>query len=429
MGMLGLDGVEEVLSSSRISGAVFHQLLTKPPLKQRRPLLADEVYRLEMICREGLDIRDQVFAGFMLFLVFGRARNSDTAAVQQIVWDFVGAEDGFVQVDTRNTKTSRTISKRTRFLPLISLRLGLSDEPWADSWRSARAGAGLEDSRNDGSEFPLMPAPLLSGGWSDRPLNASEVRKWAMELLLSGDPGTELEFLGSHSGKATTLSWMSKVGASPDVRRHLGYHVQPGDISMLTYSRDAAAEPLRQLAKMIALIRTGHFDPDKSRSGYMSSDLRAYGFDNWVNKNRDDFHEDDCVVQFAEGESEVGIRSNSEGVEFDLPRKLASPSSSDHVNSDTSGSSSSDDEDKVADVIVDSLPVVREPVEGLEQKELQAGNLFFHTTFCTVHCIAPSDPSRFKCGRVLRSAYSKVESITFEWPKCMDCFRTNRVPL
>jgi len=284
MGMLGLDGVEEVLSSSRISGAVFHQLLTKPPLKQRRPLLADEVYRLEMICREGLDIRDQVFAGFLLFLVFGWARSNDTAAVQQIVWDGRN-EDGFIRVDTRTTKTSRTISKRTRFLPLISVRLGLSDEPWADSWSSDRAGAGLQDSRNDGSEFPLMPAPLLSGGWSDRPLNASEVRKWAMELLLSGDPGTELELLGSHSGKATTLSWMSKVGASPDVRRHLGYHVQPGDISMLTYSRGAAAEPLRQLAKMISLIRTGHFDPDKSRSGYMSSDLRAYGFDNWVNKN------------------------------------------------------------------------------------------------------------------------------------------------
>eukprot|EP00971_Amphidinium_carterae_P301183 5983753-Amphidinium_carterae.1 len=50
-----------------------------------------------------------------------------------------------------------------------------------------------------------------------------------------------------HSCKATTLSWCAKAGLALEVRNLLGYHSVKQHGSALTYSRDALAEPLRQL--------------------------------------------------------------------------------------------------------------------------------------------------------------------------------------
>jgi hypothetical protein len=57
----------------------------------------------------------------------------------------------------------------------------------------------------------------------------------------------------------------------------LGYHATPGDLSMLEYSRDAMAGPLRSLAKVIADVRSGHFDPDSTRSGRFARSSAAQG--------------------------------------------------------------------------------------------------------------------------------------------------------
>lgn len=401
MGVLGLDGVKTVLESARVYGAVFDQLLSKRPLKQRRALLADEVYRLEMICRTAVDVRDAVFAGFVLFLVFGRTRNYDCSAVRRIIWDFYGDEDGFVQIDTTKTKTSRTTAKRTTFLPQVAPRLGLSDAPWADAWRKARGDAGLEISQFSDADFPLMPAPLLTGGWSDRPLSSSETRKWLAELLAIDGDDVELETLGSHSGKVTGLSWMAKVGADPKVRAHLGYHTQSDDISMLTYSRDAASEPLRQFCKMLKLIRIGEFHPDRTRSGYMSESLRAVGFNLWV----------EGAVQDGLLASPLGHQESESHPETGVILEAS--------DSDSSSSDESADADHAADGI---LPANR-PLRGLQQEELDKGNLYFHNTFCTVHCVSEFDAARMRCGRQLRSSYSKVLQLSFDWPKCMVCFK------
>lgn len=429
LGMLGLNGVQEILDSSRISGAVFDQMLTRKPLKQRRALLAEEIYRLEMICRTAVDVRDRVFSGFMLFLAYGRVRNSDTYSCIRILWDFVGVDEGFVQVDVADTKTSRSIAKRNRFLPCICPRLGLSDEPWTDAWRLARDDAGLSTAQFTDAQFPLMPAPLLTGGWSDRPLSASEVRRWLAELLQIGDEEVELDHLGSHSGKATLLSWMSKVGASPAIRRHLGYHVEPGDVTMLTYSRDAAAEPLRQLNKMIMLIRTGHFNPDKSRSGYMSPDLRAFGFDMWIDRDRQREYEEAGGSGFpSSGARTVRRKTVRDDCVPDLGDR---PPVQEASNSKPPGicdsDSSSDDESAVVDQLIDELVPACSPLLGVDQVDLELGNLYFHTTFCTVHRISEFYPTRFKCGRELRPAYDKLTVVTFDWPKCKDCFPPNRV--
>ena len=48
----------------------------------------------------------------------------------------------------------------------------------------------------------------------------------------------------------------------------MGYHVRPGDIVLETYSRDALAQPLRVLVRLLGQITAGTFVPDGTRSGY-----------------------------------------------------------------------------------------------------------------------------------------------------------------
>eukprot|EP00969_Alexandrium_andersonii_P331453 14649592-Alexandrium_andersonii.AAC.1 len=50
-------------------------------------------------------------------------------------------------------------------------------------------------------------------------------------------------------------------------RRLLGYHTAPGDRSVIEYSRDELASPLRELEKLYAAIKLGVFIPDETRSG------------------------------------------------------------------------------------------------------------------------------------------------------------------
>ena len=94
-----------------------------------------------------------------------------------------------------------------------------------------------------------------------------------MRRLLSDEGFVEelVAEIGSHSLKATTLSWDAKKGLPQDTRRILGYHRLPGDRSVATYSRDELAGPLRLYQEMLKEISGGSFVPDASRSGYVSS--------------------------------------------------------------------------------------------------------------------------------------------------------------
>ena len=75
---------------------------------------------------------------------------------------------------------------------------------------------------------------------------------------------------GTHSAKTTVLSWCSKAGMAKEVRKMLGYHVETGDRTMLLYSRDAMAGPIRELERLYKDIGTGAFRPDETRSGRWS---------------------------------------------------------------------------------------------------------------------------------------------------------------
>ena len=71
--------------------------------------------------------------------------------------------------------------------------------------------------------------------------------------------------------KATLLSWMAKYGCHKGNRQLLGYHLDPKEVSVMTYSRDCLAKPLRQLVDVLRDVRNAKFHPDLTRSGYKAN--------------------------------------------------------------------------------------------------------------------------------------------------------------
>ena len=93
-------------------------------------------------------------------------------------------------------------------------------------------------------------------------METSEFAVHLRELLISwGYPLEKAAKFTSHSFKATFLSWTAKAGVDRELQRILGYHAKPGDKTIIVYQRDAMAEPLRQLAMVLRLVRDKEFDP------------------------------------------------------------------------------------------------------------------------------------------------------------------------
>eukprot|EP00972_Heterocapsa_arctica_P042129 6210875-Heterocapsa_arctica.AAC.1 len=113
-----------------------------------------------------------------------------------------------------------------------------------------------------------MPAPGAEGGWTRRGVDTDEAVIWLKKILNDYDIDIgDMAGVGTHSFKATLLSWCGKAGLPSNARRVLGYHALPKDRSVQEYSRDEIAEPLRLLENLMVKIRNGEFDPDATRSG------------------------------------------------------------------------------------------------------------------------------------------------------------------
>eukprot|EP00972_Heterocapsa_arctica_P071368 10543510-Heterocapsa_arctica.AAC.1 len=56
---------------------------------------------------------------------------------------------------------------------------GLTGQPWAEAWLQARRDEGLIVNRG----VPLMPAPSVEGGWTNRPVGTEEAGVWLRQVL------------------------------------------------------------------------------------------------------------------------------------------------------------------------------------------------------------------------------------------------------
>ena len=266
--VFGVDGSLSTSGSGRIRGLSDKMLAGRPRVDQAAPLTVEQVRLLESELEYGGDVMQKLFAGHCLCLLWLRSRWSDGQSIWNIRVDAVGETGGYLEASVEKTKTSRKARARGFELPLCGPAGGLCGNRWFKLFADVRKECGLSMVREQGR--PFMPAVGADGELLSRPLTSNEATAWLIRLV--GSQGSGSGPIKSHSLKATLLSWAAKYGLSHDSRRLLGYHVAPGDKSMVTYSRDAMAGPLRELCRVVALVRDEQFFPDKTRSGYQADE-------------------------------------------------------------------------------------------------------------------------------------------------------------
>ena len=298
-----------------------------------------------------------------------------------------------------------------------------------------------------------MPVPRLGGGWGRGRLTASEASVWMRELLEECLPDSSTRAgLGTHSCKATRLAWCGRAGLPERVRRLLGYHIKPGDVSMLTYSRDAVAGPLRELGGLLIEVRKGRFLPDASRSGRWlaravpgatakrragpprpgggeaSSPLAGPGHldgpaEGALSSSPDRGPlEGRCAAEAGGGplEGTPGSREGGPGA----PSVASSSSSSSDESScseSSSGSESagSDGPERACAALGREGAVrgLRGPAVDRDQR------VYRHALRGTFHLGSGADEARLACGRAVSASFARCHtSPSPMWPQCANCF-------
>ena len=258
--VIGLEMEPDLLESSRLHGSALTSYRRKRMLLQRDALSVAMVTHLEKLAAGSQDPYVVVFAGFLCFLTHTRARFSDAQAVSAEP-TIIG---GYLESQTDKHKTSNLPQKRQKWLPLVAPALGVSGVAWAENWMAVRRQQRLRASK----QCPLMPRMNSNGSWTKARLSIEDATVWMRELLRDAVADErEVSNVGTHSCKATPLSWASKIGISKSYRRILGNHIPKADSSLMAYARDSISAPLRELEKCYAQIRAGEFVPDANRSG------------------------------------------------------------------------------------------------------------------------------------------------------------------
>ena len=286
-GLSGFRTGARVMASPRCQGASELCLQRKRPRRQRNPFKAKWLASMEVEVflaafdpsAAKLNQQEATVAGFVIFLTHGRLRCSDGARIQTEpkLDEGEGADAdlcSFIEAEMigHQTKTGGTRNKADLLFPALGLAKGISGVDWAAAWMLLREQHGLAAEQ----DMCLMPRPLADGTFAAGRAEPGAITEWIRFLLEKLDvPRGQLTNVGSHSCKATLLSMAAKAGMSRDMRRTLGAHAIPGDKSVDAYSRDNLAAPLRELAKLLRVIRQGQFDPDCSRSGRWHQEASA----------------------------------------------------------------------------------------------------------------------------------------------------------
>ena len=182
--VLGCPSALECVASRRIIGHAAKCYKEKRMLIQKPPIKVEHVKILEMIL-QGVPVlksHDRVAAGFFLWMIYARARFSDAQAASTIVKDVIDTDhgqDGFVEALVHRSKTSITLERKTRYLPMTAPIVGVSDRnfPWALAWLDAMAESELPL----GKGKPLLPSQTDSG-WSSLPIPAHVAAIWLKNL-------------------------------------------------------------------------------------------------------------------------------------------------------------------------------------------------------------------------------------------------------
>ena len=271
-GVLSVD-LTDMQKSTRIKGMCCRLQRSGHAVRQRDPLSKAMLEDLEILLAKGAEAGavDSVLAATALFCVYARTRVGDLRkCINEPIMDM--AEDrscGTLETKFFDHKTARPGTRKA--LPVAAPVFGVTKVCWGEHFVTARRAADLRAEDGGG----LVPA-LGPVGWQPVPYTTAEFATALRDLLKRrGFSTSAISNIGSHSLKATLLSWAGKYGMDKDHRRLLGYHTLAGDRSADTYVRDLLSAPLRSLDAMLSEVREGTFIPDGARSGTFAQPVPA----------------------------------------------------------------------------------------------------------------------------------------------------------
>lgn len=232
---------------------------------------------------------------------------------------------------------------------------------------------------------------------------------WLRDILLGlGESAESVKKVGTHSCKATCLSWCAKNNVPPDVRKSLGYHSNPGDRTAQVYSRDAMAGPLVYLQQTIDDVRSEVLRPDCARSGYRVEAVHEQSGGASEDEPR---HEESGVTRF--------IQAMAEEEESESEDDLESYSSSEDSVDEEFGA---DDLQLDAEAENEIVPPWNQLDDDVRSDVFRM-KLVRHRLSTMYHLVADEGGSHLKCGRVITTNFDVVdEEPQFVYPMCSTCF-------
>ena len=265
--VFGFTGFESICSSRRLKGLAEIMHSAKAPLRQALVLTVSQVRFLhEKLLDQSCNCVDRAIVAYLLIAFYGRCRHSDLQNVEDVLLDF-GPEGGFMEVTTRTHKTARTVTQKSKLLPIVLPALGITGSEWISTAKAVFEEYGLcLEGKIAG---PLFRPPGASGeSHCQRGITSQEVTRF-LRLMLEDEASVQsVERVSSHSLKATVLSWASKACMSASDRAVLGRHSSAYGESSAVYARDLAIGAVSRLQEVLNSICSGKFCPDAARSGY-----------------------------------------------------------------------------------------------------------------------------------------------------------------
>ena len=390
--VVGLEGLTELLSRRCLGAA---KQTTTGPSRQASPLTVAELQVLHNVLADpDGDVWDRNMAGSFLGCVYTRSRWSDFQHSNEMTVDPSPLFPEFVELSISEYKTKYANAWRGGLLSAVAPAMGISTENWVSNWLSARAF--LQAPLSEG--YPIMPAPDTAGVATKRPITTKEVAEWIRLLLRRGGLALGERRISSHSAKATILSYLAKYGADLSVREILGAHVSHLQ-SVIRYSRDALAEPLRVMARMLADIRRGVFMPDTTRSGYFAVP--------------DQPCEEEPSVEVVASSDEEDVKKETDPVEVD----------SGHESVDSEDTGSSSDESAAISARCSRPVTVPKAPDGFK--------MYQHSQSRMLHLMELHNNRVFQCGRMAGKKHEVSQSSKLRWdtPCCSRCWRSAGHPI
>eukprot|EP00435_Cladocopium_sp_Y103_P023154 s3929_g5.t1 len=390
--MFGIEGLSKLLISKRCLGA--SRLVGDTVHRQADPFTTDQLAKLHETLHDPQCLFwDRLVSGTALVACYTRSRWMDMQHTDSVALDPDETEPVYVELRIKEFKTKRANAWRGGIMSAVGPAIGVVPGNWLVQWWKLRQSLHAPMA----SGFPLLPAPNSAGEATIRPLSTKEFSSWIRMILGRADLLGPDARLSSHSCKATLLSYLAKYGASIPDREILGGHTSRLK-SVITYSRDSVASPLRTLCNMLQMMRDGTFRPDCTRSGYFISMVKqeAITIEDSV---------EPLVVQCEEPDQTQCQLDTAAGDDHDLC-------------SDTS----SDSEEDIA-TNSHAARMVQAP------RAPQGTQLRQHPKSKMLHLLRDEDRNLLMCGRRIADVYKPPTALRWDTPCCGRCWKAANVPL